>query len=600
MNMSVAGWVARARQHSGLLTVVGLSAALAVPFLVALAVMYQPRWLPLTETAQMEMRVRDVMSSHPPALGLNGRFYAYGQVGSHPGGLAFYALWPVYWLLGSDGWSLMVSTVTLNLVAAMLAIWLAYRRGSWQAALGLAAVMAVLMRAYTAPLLAEPWNPWVPLVWWVTFLVAVWALLGRDLVALPVAVFAGSLAAQTHVPYLPLVVVLFLAVAVAAGLVVWRERGGALSRPAMFWVGGSTLLGAILWVPPVIQQLTSTPGNMAILVETFRDPPEAGVPLDMAFESWFAHLNLRELVSGGLLGFGVSWPGAVFLGVWAAAAALAIRRRDQELVRLHIVVAVALFAGLLATIRIHGPLWTYLVLWGWGTTAVMILATAWTFWRAVPSGWERRIAAAVGGLFAVTVVWFVADARHAEMRDSFLSRRLDLTAAATSDYLADDPAGCGEHCRYQVSWADAVHVGSEGAGLLVELERRGFDVGAPPTLANAVRRHRVIEEDEADAVIHLAVGEDAIEQAAELPGAVEILSYGVDSLSSPTERAAREKLLADLVSGLEAEGYAELGELASSTDQRVPVEEDMSHDLKVLVLEANELYRPSALFFRET
>lgn len=583
-----------------MLTVMALSAVLAVPLLVALGVMYQPRWMPLGEVAQMEMRVRDVMSSNPPALGLNGRFYGYGHVGSHPGGLAFYALWPLYWLFGEDGQALMLSSATLCLVAAALAVWLAYRRGSWQAALGVTAVLVLLMRAYTAPVLVEPWNPYIPLIWWVTFLVAVWAVLRGDLVGLPVAVFAGSLAAQTHVPYLPLVAVLFLMVAAAGAVALWRERRSVLSRPTLLWVGGSAVLGGVLWAPPVVQQLTGNPGNMSILVETFRDPPDEPVSRQLAFESWFAHFNIWELVSGRISPFGPSWPGWLFLGVWAAAVAVAARRADQELVKLHAVAGVAALAGLMATVRIHGPVWPYLVLWGWGTAAVMVLATVWTFWRALPGEWEPRVAAAVGGVGAVMVVSFTVDASEAEMPEAFLSRRLDLVVTATQDYLEDDPAGCGDRCLYQVTWADAVHVGAEGAGLLVELERRGLNVGTSPAMAEAVRPHRVFEEAEADAVLHVAVGEAAIDQATTVPGAVEVVSFGVESLYTPAERAKRDDLVADLVPALEAEGYGELVELAYGTDERLPVEDDMSHELKELVLAANAIYRPSAVFFWQT
>lgn len=586
-------WV---QSRPGALVVAGLVSALAVPVLVALAVMHRPRWMPLGEVAQMEMRVRDVVSAHPPTLGLNGRFEALGQVGSHPGGLAFYALWPVYRLFGADGWGLMVSTVTLTFLAAALAVWIAYRRGGWQAAVGVTAVLAMLMRAYGVPMLAEPWNPHLPLVWWVTFLLAVWAVLAGDLVVLPVAVFAGSLAMQTHVPYAPLVVTSFVLLGLAGGWAVHRDRDTALSRRALAWIGGSAAFGAVLWLPPVLEQLTNDPGNMSILVESFRHPTDERVPLRLAFESWFAHLDLRELASGGLQSFGAVGPGLVFLAIWSAAVVVAVRRADREVTRLHLVLGVAAVAGLLATLRINGPLWSYLVLWGWGTTALMLFATVWTLWRAVPANRELAAAGAVAAGTVVAVVLLTVDAGRADMDGAALSRRLDHEAAATLDYLAGDPAGCGDSCRYQVTWTDNIYVGSEGAGLLLELERRGLDVGAGPAFATAVRGHRVIPEDSADAVVHVAVTQDAIDQARQQPDTVEIASF---DLYSPEEHEANAELQAELAAALQAEGFDHLVELAASgVNGTVPTEDGMSYELKDLVLRANSVYRPSAVFFR--
>ena len=52
--------------------------------------------------------------------------------------------------------------------------------------------------------LLEPWNPYLPVLWWVVVLLAVWSVLDGDVAMLPVAVVAGSFCAQTHLPYLGL------------------------------------------------------------------------------------------------------------------------------------------------------------------------------------------------------------------------------------------------------------------------------------------------------------------------------------------------------------------------------------------------------------
>lgn len=174
---------------------------LVVPLLVALFVLRDPHWLALHDLAPIEMRVRDISGGHPPLLGLGGRIEGYGQIGSHPGPVSFYALWPVYQLLGADGWALQAAAATLVAVASGLAVWIAHRRGGLPFALAATGVLALLLRGYGAELLSSAWNPHVPVVWWFVFVLAVWSVLCDDVRLLPVVAFAGLYCAETHLPY---------------------------------------------------------------------------------------------------------------------------------------------------------------------------------------------------------------------------------------------------------------------------------------------------------------------------------------------------------------------------------------------------------------
>ena len=105
------------------------------------------------------MRVRDVGSSHPPLVGLTGRIGSVGDQGSHPGPLSFYALWPFYQLFGAGSWGLEAASVALQVAAIGVLLWIANRRGGLGLVLAVAAGLAVLLRAYGAVLLTQPWNP---------------------------------------------------------------------------------------------------------------------------------------------------------------------------------------------------------------------------------------------------------------------------------------------------------------------------------------------------------------------------------------------------------------------------------------------------------
>src|SRR5213075_3429326 len=84
------------------------------------------------------------------------------------------------------------------------AVLVARRRGGTRLAVGITAVLLLLMLGYGLETLVEPWNPYLPLLWWFLALLALWSVLCGDYAMAPIAVAAASMAAQTHVPYLGL------------------------------------------------------------------------------------------------------------------------------------------------------------------------------------------------------------------------------------------------------------------------------------------------------------------------------------------------------------------------------------------------------------
>ena len=73
-----------------------------------------------------------------------------------------------------------------------------------------------------------------------------------------------------------------------------------------------------------------------------------------------------------------------FLGLvvlWAASAAVAVRRRYHDLVRLHALLAGTCLIGLLAVARITGTMFDYLLRWVWVVTALIVTASLTTLLR---------------------------------------------------------------------------------------------------------------------------------------------------------------------------------------------------------------------------
>ena len=565
-------------------------AALALPFVVALVALARTHWVPVLDLAMTELRVRDVFGPHSPLIGLPGRIGNFPDQGSHPGPLSFYLLWPVYRLFGGSAYGLLVGAAVINVGAAWTALWIAGRRGGRRLMLGVGAVLMVVVAWLGASVLTQPWNPYLPLVSFVVVLLATWSVLDGDhLMLLPLVGFS-TLCAQTHVPYLALCVVLC---AVAIGTVVWRRSG---LRSLLLAVG----LGAVLWLPVFIDEIRHDPGNITMLRRHFLSPPEDPVGFGVGLKTVLAHFDITRVLTGTVSRnddhlatlddlAGGRWAiGAVVLLLWIGAFVVAWRLRERRLVRLHTVVAVGVAVAVLSTGRIFGKVWYYLTLWSW---SIALLAVAASVWTAIV-WWERRderplpLSRVAIAVLAVAGVFFVKDAATVDPPEPRLSRSLDAVLDDTAAALADGVgASDGVDGVYAVVWNDAYYFGSQGYGLISELERRGFDARAYETYRVPVTLHRVTDPASATAEVVLATGSN-VAAWRDRAGAVEVAYF---EPRSAEELAEYDRLHAEVMDELEVAGLDDVAEMVdtnlfgASLDPRVPP--DTEHKMaRMLVL----------------
>ena len=587
------------------LVVAGVTGVLAIPLVVALVAVRTPPWYPLVDLAQIEMRVRDVGTAHPPLVGLGGRIFGLGTQDSHPGPVSFYLLAPVYRLVGSSPWALQVSAATLNIVVLATTVWAAHRRRGVAGALFAAAGLALAMRIYGTVVLLYPWNPYLPVLFWALFLVCVWGVLCDDLVLVPVAVAAGCVCAQTHIPYVGLVA--GLGAVMAAGLVSsWRRhRGDAAARRRLLrWSGAGVTLGVALWIPVFAEQLGGDPGNISVIVDSIRHPSAPAVGLGSAWRLLAQHLDVTLLVRGDRSTPGSEWVGLGLVAVWGASAAVAVRLRDHELVRLHGVTAAALVLGLVSISRILGSPWFYLTLWMFVTAVLALAAVVATAATAGAAAAARRrlgdhpaplgrLPWAVLGLTAIVPTVLLtraapdtADTDAAESAQ--LAELIPPTVAAIEGGTIPGADGI-----MVVTWADPVNLGGQGLGLMLELERRGYDARAPQHNELSVREHRVlVDPAEADSEIHVATGQPAIEAARSHPGAVEV-TY--DDPRTEEQIAAYRDLRQLVIDRLTAEGLDELVVEADRNLFALRDDDRMPDDLQTALYVMEQLPQPVAV-----
>lgn len=534
------------RAHRMIGSPIAIAAIVASPLVLAAILLATRPWAPVLDMAMTELRVRDVGTRHTPLIGLPGRIGTFPEQGSHPGPLSFYLLAPFYRLTGARAWGLELGSVAINTAAVALLVWIGHRRAGLLGTIAFGAIAAVAVRGYGLNVLTHPWNPYFPVLLWLVVLAAAWSVLVGDHWMAVVAVVTASVAAQTHVSYLLNAIAMSVLVLAALG---WRlrrpdERPTVL-RPFLVTLG----IGAVLWIPPFVDQLFRDPGNITMLVRHFAsDPPEPAIGIGEGVRVFLRHLDApsafvdlvlhsNAFVHRSGLEHGTPILGALVLALWIAAAIAAHRMRNARLDALNLVISVALITGFVSTVRIFGKVWYYLTLWAWGTTLTMVLSITWTAWSLL----RRRGAAegepvddrAIVVLGAVTIAVCTAMSLGAAMMldvpEPQLSDGLRAVVPSTEQAL-DDAIGpaVGGDGRYLVRWNDALLIGSQGYGLVNELERDGFHVGVPEPYHVPVTPQRVFDEGTYDAEIQFVSGK-YIDEARARDGFVEVAHADVRS-----------------------------------------------------------------------
>ncbi len=348
------------------------AAVLALAPIIAAAVSVAGReWYPASDVAIQLLQIDDVGGPHTPLTGAHSR---YGW--DHPGPLQSWLLAPFDWLFGVTG--VLVGVALLNAAAVAGALVVARRRGGVTLTVLVASVLLVLTLANGTDLFINPWNPWVAVLPFFTYLLLAWSLADGDVVVLPWLVGVGTYIVQAHVSYAPLV----LGAGLVAALMAWRAprsaHGGGVRMPVLIALG----TGVVLWLPPLVQQLFSDDGNLTAIIEFFRDPPEAQAGWRLAWGimgtelgppgAWLAG---DELGAFGVLPSGTV-PSVLLIAATVAAGLVASRRGSPSAGRLALLVAAACVLGVVATSRITGLIGTYLVRWWWVLAAVVWLSIA--------------------------------------------------------------------------------------------------------------------------------------------------------------------------------------------------------------------------------
>jgi hypothetical protein len=533
------------------------AALLAIPFVIAVASLLGYHWYPSSDLALEVLRIKDVGGRHTPLVGMQSRFDW-----SHPGPLMFWVFAPAYRVFGNTG--LLVGAAALNAAAVIGALFVARRRGGLPMLAIVAVIAAVLVHALGPELLIQIWNPWVPVLPFLLYVLLAWSVAERDWPALPWLVGIGSLVVQSHVSYAPVVFGLgFLAVALGA----WRWRAasprvgddGAIvagdASSARPWIVAAGIVGVLAWTAPVVQQFTGHPGNLGAIVESFRYPrdPAAGWSTAvgvMGRELGFVGPWIRGNDAGplGTVVTASAIPAVLVLLATAMLGALAWRRGARDAGRLALLAIAGAGLGLVAVSRITGILGAYLVRWTWVLAALVWLSLLWSLWSL------RARSSATNALAAVALVIVLG----LVVSTGWSAVSVDVPGQQFSDAVAQlGPRVAGrlqQDRRYRVTAVDSENVPPPmGIALFQDLEDRGRQVRVEPRLSRALGAWRTAPQSQVAGVVIVVAGGDIDRGWTPPAGARRIAAY--DPLS-PRERARARRL--------EREIRARLGSTAPS------------------------------------
>lgn len=300
----------------------------------------------------------------------------------HPGPIYFYLLAPFYALSGYLTTGAAAGALAINIASVGLIAWTARRMAGRPTAIVLTAACLFYCVRFERVFTSQ-WNPHVLVLPTLAFVVVAAATAAGATGFIPLLIALGSFAAQTHLGLAPTVAALSVCALAAA---FWgARRQPPEQRRALAWrLNAGLWVAAILWFPPIVEQMTRADGNLSRLWRFFAGGTR-GQTIGAAVAGW------SNAITGAVRsGFVLAWGAPMdirFHAVSLAVAAVMIaglgwagvrtRRAGQRFVSaLAAGLLLALFVALFSASRIAGEIVDHEVFWmsGLGACAIATIA----------------------------------------------------------------------------------------------------------------------------------------------------------------------------------------------------------------------------------
>ena len=320
----------------------------------------------------------------------------------HPGPVLFYLMVPLYLLSGQDSLSLQWSSLLIALACSGAMLVASYRSNLSPVFYSTAVLLPVQIASLGLVVYLNPWNPFVTVLPFALMLMLCAGVCSGQARFVPVVVFLASFLVQTHISYVPLVAAMLGATLVICALPPLRDvLGLAGSRCSLSrqWLLTSLAIAAAMWLLPLLEQLTTTPGNFSRLYEFYSTNREGPHKLFESFELLSREMPGPLLLAFRLAGVPLHTGGSSLAYVTLAllqgllvhlAWYQAVRARLGCRAALCTLGALGFWVGLWATTRIIGALEFYLVMWASGLGLVQWIGIASVLVPRLASKLEER------------------------------------------------------------------------------------------------------------------------------------------------------------------------------------------------------------------
>ena len=338
--------------------------ATIVPIYVAAVRNGLTDWYPTLDAATVVSRSRDVISAHPPLVGMWASVSAdLGRATYFPGAIQLYLLAVPVRVLG-NAWGTLLTMATINAVCVLAAGWLATRRLGPRVATVAYLAMAMLVWTMGSEVLIDAAPMQMITIPFALFLFAVWSVADGDLVAVPILAVIANFLVLDHLALTMLVPVIGMCAVAGLAVSLRRARRDEAAWPAhRTWTVKMLALAlgctVVLWVPSLVQQVRNSPGNLTNLWHAGKITSHNHNTMSQALDAVVSIIAKPPFWLGNSFrhpGFGTTGIGAAgsILGVVlvlavVALCVLAFRKRDRTSLS---ALAVAIVTALVSTYNV--------------------------------------------------------------------------------------------------------------------------------------------------------------------------------------------------------------------------------------------------------
>jgi hypothetical protein len=195
-----------------------------------------------------------------------------------------------------------------------------------------------------------------------------------------------------------------------------RDEASGERAPRQRWVAPVIVAAGalvLLWIPPVVQQLRSSDGNLGLIVKFFRAPHDVLGVTD-AYKLTSLQFGTKPPWAGAALPLRpfetvvstASTPAVpILLVLLVAAVIFAAVRRDRSLA-LGLTVVVVITAEIISLSRLIGDVFVEIMQPTWVCGFGAALAAGWCLFSPLPAGLRRRLGALLGTVLTIGVLGF--------------------------------------------------------------------------------------------------------------------------------------------------------------------------------------------------